>query len=299
MYAAVDLARITEQADRILNTQLFAISGTPVTAVTLLAILAVMLIGWWFARVASVGVHRAMRARGVTDIGTLELTKRLVRYVILLLVLGVGLQTVGLDLTVLFAAGAFFAIAAGFAMQNIAQNFVAGFILMADRTIRTGDVLNVEGRVVTVTHMGLRATIARTRDEEDLVIPNSVLVQNTVTNYTLRDRNYRIRALVGVTYDSDMDQVMRVLGEAAGTLPWRVAEFEPRVLLTEFGDSSVNFEVNVWTTDPWASRRLASQLNLQIWRAFHEHGIVIAFPQLDLHLDAPVSDSLSRLSKIG
>jgi potassium-dependent mechanosensitive channel len=298
MYA-VDISRIAGQADRILNTQLLAISGTPITAVTLIAVLAVVLTGWWFARVASVGVLRAMRARGVTDIGTLALTKRLVRYLILLLVLGVGLQTVGLDLTVIFAAGAFFAIAAGFAMQNIAQNFVAGFILMADRTIRTGDVLNVEGRVVTVSHMGLRATVARTRDEEDLVIPNSVLVQNTVTNYTLHDRNYRIRSVVGVTYNSDMDQVMRVLEEVARQVPWRVAEFEPRVLLTDFGDSSVNFEVNVWTSDPWISRRQTSQLNMDIWRAFRQHGIVIAFPQLDLHLDAPLTESLSRLSKIG
>jgi potassium-dependent mechanosensitive channel len=298
MYA-VDVSRIAAQADRILNTQLLSISGTPITAVTLIAVLAVVLIGWWFARVASIGVLRAMRARGVTDVGTLALTKRLVRYIILLLVLGIGLQTVGLDLTVLFAAGAFFAIAAGFAMQNIAQNFVAGFILMADRTIRTGDVLNVEGRVVTVSHMGLRATVARTRDEEDLVIPNSVLVQNTVTNYTLRDRNYRIRTVVGVTYDSDMDLVMRVLEEVARQVPWRVATFEPRVLLTDFGDSSINFEVNVWTSDPWISRRHASQLNMEIWRAFREHGIVIAFPQLDLHLDEPLTESLSRLSKIG
>jgi potassium-dependent mechanosensitive channel len=298
MYA-VDISRIAAQADRILNTQLLAISGTPITAVTLIAVLAVVLIGWWFARVASVGVLRAMRARGVTDIGTLALTKRLVRYLILVLVLGVGLQTVGLDLTVIFAAGAFFAIAAGFAMQSIAQNFVAGFILMADRTIRTGDVLNVEGRVVTVSHMGLRATVARTRDEEDLVIPNSVLVQNTVTNYTLHDRNYRIRSVVGVTYDSDMDKVMRVLEEVARQVPWRVAEFEPRVLLTDFGNSSVNFEVNVWTADPWISRRQTSQLNIDIWRAFRQHGIVIAFPQLDLHLDAPLTESLSRLSKIG
>jgi small-conductance mechanosensitive channel len=295
----MDPAEIALQGDRILNTRLFAIGDTPITLVTLLAVLAVVLVGLWAARMLSLGTVRAMRARGVTDIGTLALARRLVRYGAMVIVLGIGLQTVGIDLTVLFAAGAFFAIAAGFAMQNIAQNFVAGFILMADRTIRTGDVLNVEGRLITVTRMGLRATVGRTRDEDDLIIPNSVLVQNTVTNYTLRDRNFRLRTMVGVTYDSDLDLVMQVLEEVTTSLEWRLPSFEPRVLLVEFGDSSINFEVNVWLPDPWISRLRLSELNLAIWRAFRERKIVIAFPQLDVHFDPPVTESIRKLARVG
>jgi small-conductance mechanosensitive channel len=295
----MDPTGIAAQLDRILNSRLFVIADTPITLVTLLVVLVVFLVGLWVARLTAIGIERAMHARGVTDIATLALTKRLIYYFALLIVFGVALQTVGLDLTALFAAGAFFAIAAGFAMQNIAQNFVAGFILMVDRTIKTGDVLLVEGNLVTVTHMGLRATVARTRDEEDIIIPNSVLVQNTVTNYTLRDRNYRIRTTVGVTYDSDMDLVMRVLEEVAVGLEWREPAFEPRVLLAEFGDSAVNFEVNVWISDPWISRRRASELNIAIWHAFRAKGIVIAFPQLDVHFDRPVMDSFGRLARAG
>jgi small-conductance mechanosensitive channel len=295
----MDPAEIALQGDRILNTRLFAIGDTPITLVTLLAVLAVVLVGLWAARMLSLGTVRAMRARGVTDIGTLALARRLVRYGAMVIVLGIGLQTIGIDLTVLFAAGAFFAIAAGFAMQNIAQNFVAGFILMADRTIRTGDVLNVEGRLITVTRMGLRATVGRTRDEDDLIIPNSVLVQNTVTNYTLRDRNFRLRTVVGVTYDSDLDLVMQVLEEVTTSLEWRLPSFEPRVLLVEFGDSSINFEVNVWLPDPWISRLRLSELNLAVWRAFRERKIVIAFPQLDVHFDPPVTESIRKLARVG
>jgi potassium-dependent mechanosensitive channel len=295
----MDPQQIAEQTHSVINSRLFAISGTPITLVTLLAVIAVLLIGLWVSRLASIGVVGAMRARGVSDIGTLALAKRLVHYFILIIVLGIGLQTIGIDLTVLLAAGAFFAIAAGFAMQNIAQNFVSGFILMADRTIRTGDVLSVEGRLVTVTRMGLRATVARTRDEEDLIVPNSVLVQNTVTNYTLRDRNYRIRTVVGVTYSSDLDQVMRVLEQVAVGLEWRQPTFDPRVLLVEFGSSSINFEVNVWIADPWISRRRMSELNMEIWRAFRAESIVIAFPQLDVHFDPPLTESFTRLARAG
>jgi small-conductance mechanosensitive channel len=291
--------RISPRFDAALNAPLFTIAGTEITLFTLIAVTLVTVIGFWVARLASLGTGRAMRARGIEDIGTIAAARRIVQYLITLVVLGIGLQTVGINLTALFAAGAFFAIAVGFAVQNIAQNFVAGMILLGDRTIRTGDVLEVEGRIVVVTRMGLRATVARTRDEEDLIIPNSVLVQNTVTNYTLIDRNYRIRAEVGVAYDSDLDLVTRVLTDVALAMEWRVPEFEPRVLLAGFGASSIDFQVHLWIADPWIARRRTSELNMAIWRAFRHSGVTIAFPQLDLHLDPPVTTALQRLARTG
>ena len=149
--------------------------------------------------------------------------------------------------------------------------------------------------MVRVRDMGVRATIVRTLDDEDLVIPNSVLVQSTVTNYTLRDNQVRLRVLVGVTYGSDMRKVKEVLQKAAEDIPWRVPDKSPVVLLSDFGSSSVDFEVSVWTSDPWKSRWARSDLRTSIWWALKEAGIVIAFPQLDLHLDEPVVESLQRL----
>ena len=169
-------------------------------------------------------------------------------------------------------------------MQNLAQNFVAGIILMTERTIKPGDVLKVDGTVVRVTRLGLRATVARSRDEEDIIIPNSVLVQNTVTNYTLRDSIMRIRANVGVSYASDITLVTRVLHDAASDLPERVAEIEPVVLLTGFGESSVNFEVSAWVSDPWLALRILSTLHESIWWGLKANGVTIPFPQRDIHL---------------
>jgi small-conductance mechanosensitive channel len=292
----MDSSGIAEFADSILNVPLFTIAGTGVTATTLLVLLFVVAAGFWLARLVAAGSARALRARGVTDVGTVAAVRRIAQYLILLVVLAIGLQTIGINLNALFAAGAFFAIAAGFAMQNVAQNFVAGLILLADRTIRIGDVLEVEGRVVIVTSMGMRATVARTRDEEDLIIPNSILVQNTVTNFTLRDRNYRIKAAIGVTYGSDLERVLQVLDEAARSLDWKLADYDPRILLVGFGDSSVDFEVHVWIGDPWVARRRTSQLYLAVWNALRAHGIVIAFPQLDVHFDRPVDDALRNLA---
>ena len=174
-------------------------------------------------------------------------------------------------------------------MQNVAQNFVAGIILLTERAIKPGDVLEVEGQTVRVSRMGLRATVARTLDEEDLIIPNSILVQNTITNFTLRDPIYRLRATVGVAYESDVRQVMEVLRDATLSFPGRVNDYEPRVLLTEFADSAVVFEVSIWVTDAWRARTIRSDLNQAIWWALKGANITIPFPQRDVHIREAVS----------
>jgi small-conductance mechanosensitive channel len=143
----------------------------------------------------------------------------------------------------------------------------------------------------------MRCTVARSRDDEQLIIPNSTLSQGTVTNFTMEDSLYRVRISVGVTYDSDMRQVREALEEAAATMTWSVQSHEPLVLMTAFGDSSVDFEVSVWTNDPWRSRRAQSDLHEAVWWKLKESGIVIAFPQLDVHFDPTVNDSITRLPK--
>jgi small-conductance mechanosensitive channel len=229
--------------------------------------------------------ERWLRSRGIDEEGTLSTSKRLLHYGVVLLGIGIAIQAIGINLGALFAAGAIVAVAVGFAMQNILQNFVSGVILLAERSITESDVLEVDGRVVRVQRMGTRATVARTRDDEEIIIPNSTLVQSSVTNYTLADSLYRIRTTVGVAYGSDMDRVMEVLRLAGESVPGRVQEKGPLVLLLEFGNSSVDFEVSIWARDPWAARVTRSDLNMTIWRKLKEAGITIAFPQLDVHFD--------------
>ena len=210
--------------------------------------------------------------------------------------IAVALHTVGINLTALFAAGALFAVALGFAMQNITQNFASGVILLVERSIKPGDILKVEGKLVKVIRMGIRATVSRTLDDEEIIIPNAVLVQNSVTNYTLKDKLYRLRAMVGVVYWSDMALVRETLEKVARQIPWRVENLDPRILLRQFGSSSVDYEVSVWIDDPWRLQLRLSELHEAIWWALKEAGITIAFPQVDVHLDPPVMRSLEGLA---
>ncbi|MGB5674258.1 MAG: mechanosensitive ion channel domain-containing protein [Gemmatimonadota bacterium] len=281
----------------IFDVPLFRLGNTTVTVATLVTVLIIVvatlivtgLVGRWMDRMA--------RGRHLEAAGSVAVTARLVHYTILLIGFGIALHTAGVDLTALFAASAIFGVIVGFAMQNIASNFVSGVILLFERTIKPGDILEVDGRFVTIKELGIRCTIARSLNEEDLIIPNNVLIQATVKNYTLRDSLYRIDAPVGVVYGSDMALVRSTLEKAIKDLPWRSQQVEPAVLMAEFGDSSVNFSVAVWIEMPWKQRMFRSQLNETIWWALKNAGITIAFPQLDVHFDPEIERSMTALAQ--
>ncbi|HJK89250.1 MAG TPA: mechanosensitive ion channel [Polyangiaceae bacterium LLY-WYZ-15_(1-7)] len=270
---------------RVLATELFEIAGTTVTLATALTSLAILLLTLGISKVLRRGVKRAFALRGVTDEGTVAVVSKLLHYVVLFVGFGIALETLGIDLAALFAAGAVFAVGIGFAMQTVAQNFVSGVILLGERSITPGDVLEVDGQIVRVVKMGIRSTQAVTLDGEDLLLPNSMLVQNQVKNLTLDNPAVRVSLIVGVTYGSDMAQVQTVLERVAHEKHDEKAPGEPAVFLTLFNSSSVDFEVAVWTTSPWRMRKLKSELHHAVWDALKEAGVVIAFPQLDLHLD--------------
>ncbi len=283
--------RISDQLD----VKLFDLGNTPITVGTILVMVSVLLATWLVSWTVTRAIKKGLSLRGLEDEGTVGVITRLMHYLFLGAGLFVALRVAGIDLTALFAAGAIFAVAFGFAMQNITANFVSGLILLTERAIKPGDVLFVEGKMVRVRDMGIRATIVRTLDDEDLIIPNSLLVQSTVINYTFRDSSIRLRVTVGVSYGSDLRQVRETLEGAAERLERRSKDKVPLVLLTEFGNSSVDFEVSIWIDEPWQSRRARSDMREAIWWAFKETGITIAFPQLDLHLDEPVVESLQDL----
>lgn len=278
--------RVADGADTALGAELFHIGATPVTIGTVVAISIVLLLTFAFTRLSEILLARGLQARGKAGEGEVRALRRLLRYALWLTGSAVALSTAGINLTALFTAGAIFAVAIGFAMQNVVENFVSGLLLLLERAIKPGDVLELDGEMVRVARMGIRTTVARTLDDEDLVVPNSRLVQSTIKNYTLRDPQCRIRARVGVAYRSDMKVVRQALLDAANALNGRLADIDPRILLIEFGASAVEWEVSIWTDNPWRVRSLRSDLLLSIWQALADAGIAIPFPQLDIHFDS-------------
>lgn len=270
----------------VLSFELFSLSDTSVTVRTLLTIALIVIVTFWVSRILRAALRRffAWRGHSASAIAT---ASAFLHFAVLVTGFAVALGAAGIDLTALFAAGAIFAVGLGLAMQGIAQNFVAGVILLAERALKPGDVLEVEGKLVKVSEVRIRASIVRSRDGEDLIIPNATLIQTTVKNFTMGDSSYRIRARVGVRYGSDMALVKKVLMEVAENISttWALRDRPPQVIITEFGDHSVNWEVAIWMSDPWESRPALSDLYEAVWWKLKEHGVVIAYPQLDVHFD--------------
>jgi len=190
---------VMREISEFLATPLYTIGETQGTVGTALTVVLIILATWWFARLLSKTIMRAFERGGTVDKEAVRPYAKFAKAGVLLVGLGVAFNTLGFRLTAIFAAGGLFAVAIGFAMKNVAENFVSGLIMRLERSIKRGDILKVEGQVVTVKDVGIRFTLASNRDNEDLLIPNSILVQSMVINRTLRDPLFRLRAPVGVT----------------------------------------------------------------------------------------------------
>ena len=288
----------THSPNAVLDFTLFRIGNTPLTIGTLITAAATVFVTLVVTFLLDRLVKRRFAARGVAGKGG-AVAVQLLHYATLAIGFSIAAQTIGINLSALFAAGAVFAIGFGFAMQNIAQNFVAGVIILVERTIRPGDIIEVEGQVARVEEIGIRSTRVRTRFDVDIIVPNSLLVQANVKNYTLSDSDYRVHIDVGVAYASDVPAVFALLQRAAAAIEWRVKSKQPIVLLTAFGNNAINFEVSVWCDDPWSSRIRQSDLSLAIWRALKEANVTIAFPQLDVHFEPWVERAVEKRAGVG
>jgi small-conductance mechanosensitive channel len=191
----------------------------------------------------------------------------------------------GFELKNITIIGGALGVGIGFGMQAIVNNFVSGLILLFERPIKVGDVIQLgDGQRGRVTNLGLRATTVQTFDKAEVVVPNGDLIASQVTNWTLGDRSMRLIIPVGVAYGSDVEAVIRVLMTVAEENERVLKEPKPMALFLNFGDSSLDFELRVWIADFNDRRIIQSDLIRQIDRCFREEEIEIPFPQRDLHL---------------
>lgn len=261
----------------------FPIGGAQISLLSLTLALGVLVFGFLVASMLSNRISRLV-ASGGSALRWRATLARFAGYTIRVLAVSTALQLSGIDIGKLLAAVAVVAVGIGIAMQKVAENFVSGLILLAERSIREGDIIEFDDTIARVQHMGIRATVALTLDDEEIIVPNSMLTQSAVKNLTLTEEIHRLRIRVGVSYRSDVDRVRAALIDAAESLEWRDQSYPPVVLLLDFGASAIDMEVSVWTRDVWGLRRGQSALRESVWRKLRAAGIEIPFPQLDVHV---------------
>jgi small-conductance mechanosensitive channel len=223
-------------------------------------------------------------ARRNVETGVSIAVSRLLHYALVSLGFVIALVVLGVDLTKMTLLVSALGVGIGFGLQTIVNNFVCGLILLFERPIRVGDTIELGGRWVKISKIGLRSTTVRTLDQADVIVPNTDLITNQVTNWTLTDRHAQGMIAVGVAYGSDVALVMRTLKECALAHPGVMKSPEPGILFRSFGDSTLNFELGVRVTDVDNRSQIESDLHQEIERRFRQAGIEIPFPQRDLHV---------------
>ena len=210
---------------------------------------------------------------------------RVAKALLTLVAIIASLSLVGIDMTALSVFTGALGVGLGLGLQKIASNYVSGFIILLDRSIRIGNVVQVGADNGMVTQITTRYTVLRQLGGTEYIVPNEILIGSVVQNQTYSDSRLRVATQVGISYDSDLDQAIRLLVEAAAAQPRVLAEPPPKVLLTAFADSSINLELGFWISDPEEGRgNITSEINIAIWRAFRANGINIPFPQRDVRI---------------
>lgn len=276
-----------ETLSEILNMTVISIGDGPgVTVLQIIVALLTLLVVVWLARWSERRLSTTLERRNV-DAGIVQLIRRLF-YILLIVVLVITtLDFLGIPLTAFaFITGAI-AIGVGFGAQNIINNFISGWILMGERPIRVGDFLELGNMLGTVESINTRYTCVRRLDGVRLMIPNSQFLENTVVNWTIVDRKLRTSVRVGVQYGSDVQKVKRLLDGMLADNPDILENPGPTVIFEDFGDSALVFDAFLWieSTSERTLRGVRSALRFEIDRVFKENGIVIAFPQRDVHID--------------
>jgi len=197
----------------------------------------------------------------------------------------IAVDSLGIDLTALAVFGGAIGVGVGFGLQRIVSNLISGVILLVDKSIKPGDVIAVSGTYGWVTALGGRYVSVVTRDGVEHLIPNETLISERVENWTHTHSRTRLKVDVGVHYRTDVHQAMALCVEAAAETERVLADPDPKCLLLEFGENSINLQVRFWISDAHNGvQNVKSAILLRIWEKFRDAGIEIPYPQRDLHL---------------
>ncbi len=214
---------------------------------------------------------------------------QIISNVVLIVGIFIVLDNAGIHLGALAVFAGAVGVGVGFGLQNIASNFISGLVILAERPITIGDRVEVAGIVGQVQHIRARSTVIVTNDNITMIVPNSKFIDSPVTNWTYGDPRVRFRIPIGVAYGSDIGKVREALIVAGKENPHTLSEPAPSVFLEKFGDSSIEFELVVWSSEmSYRPRRYRSDLNFAIEKKLREAGVELAFPQRDLHFRSGV-----------
>jgi small-conductance mechanosensitive channel len=239
--------------------------------------------------------QQLMRSR-TGDTNARVVVAKLFRALLLLVGVLIALSVVGIDITVLSVFGGALGVGIGLGLQKLASNYIAGFTILLDRSVRIGDMITVDNRFGVVSKATARYVVVRSLDGIEAIVPNETMVTTTVLNHSYTSRDVKVGVPIQISYDSDLDRAMRLMTDVALGEPRVLRQPNPPlVLVIRFGENGIDLELAVWINDPENGQsNLKSALYLGIWRAFQANDIKIPHPQREVRL---IADSATWADK--
>lgn len=279
------LDQIFQWVHAAIDQPLLELGGSRLTALVLLQFVMLVALVFLAENLLRRMLTQRILSRTHLDEGMRFAVARIVGYLFICVGFYVALKLVGIDLSSLAVLAGAVGVGLGFGLQNIVSNFISGLIILAERPIAIGDRVEVNGVQGQVTQIKLRSTIVVTNDNISVIVPNSSFISDVVVNWSHGDSKVRFNLPFGVAYGSDVELMRRVIVDVAKQHPKVLVDPPPQVYFIGFGDSSLDFELGVWTIE--MARRpkpFRSDLYFAIEKTLREHDIEIPFPQRDLHI---------------
>jgi len=246
---------------------------------------AVLIVALW---ISSAIEARLLRSAVGSQLSLRKAISNATRALLMFVGFMMAMTAVGIDLTALSVLGGAIGVGIGFGLQKLAANYVSGFVILAERSMRIGDnvrVDNFEGRITDIT---ARYTLIRSAAGRESIVPNEILITNRVENLSLADPRVWLSTVVSVAYDSDVDLVRQLLIDAAAAQPRVLKDPGPSAALSAFGADGLEFTVGFWIADPENGQlNIRSEINLAILKSLREHRIEIPYPQRVVHMITP------------
>lgn len=271
----------------ILSYKLVNLGNLTISAYSLIVIIILFLLTLFFLKIIKRFFHKRVK-EGKIDKGTSFSIYSILRYFIWIVFILFALENFGVNLNLMLAGSAALLVGLGFGIQQIFNDLVSGIILLFEGNLKVGEIIQLENDIVgKVTMIGLRTSKIRTRDDITMIIPNSKFISDKVINWSQDQSTTRFQVEVGVAYGSDVELVTRLLLESANENQAVETKPEPFVRFSDFGESSLNFQLLFWTNESFRCENVKSKLRYTIDRKFRENNVQIPFPQRDVHLFHP------------
>jgi len=287
--AALNITDLLDPTVALLDSLAINLGDLRLSLLTLVKGFLTLTVALWGASALSSFLERRIKQASDLTPSVQVLLGKLLKITLLTLAVVVAINSVGIDLTALALLSGAVGVGIGFGLQKVVSNLISGVILLLDKSIKPGDVIELGETFGWISSLGARYVSVVTRDGKEYLIPNEDLITQRVVNWSFTDELVRIETTFGVSYDSDPHQVRRI-ARAAAAKPARVAKDVPPVChLTGFGDSSLDFVLRFWINDPRVGvANVKGEVLLAVWDAFQEHGIKIPYPPRQLLINEPV-----------